>query len=134
MNIDLYDVIFNVYIWQHIYEDSHMSYREHELEANKYDFMIYVPTEYSMNHRNGYLQEIFSTLVNMSLSTYLCLSWSFIRHSIWAEYERVYNLSIYRVYYGLIWKGYWLLSWCICSNKTAMLQCVDSLVADNIQF
>ena len=48
MNIDLYDVIIWVYLWQLSYKDSHLSHRKHEMEANTYYFMIYVPTEYSM--------------------------------------------------------------------------------------
>ena len=53
-------------------------------------------------HRNQYFLALFSKFVNMSLFIYFCLSWSFSRHSIWAEYKRVYDLYIHKIYYGLI--------------------------------
>ena len=52
--------------------------------------------DYSTRSQKWKSRKYFSMIVNMILFSYLCLSCSFIKHSIWDEYERVHDLSIYR--------------------------------------
>ena len=85
-------------------ENSHLSCIWHKILVNMYEFTIYVSTEYYMMSTKWTLQTIIlSYFIYISLFRDLLLSYSFIRHPTQAWYDRLNDLSIFRIHNVFIW-------------------------------